>query len=105
MKAFLGRHPETVQGLTVIKSQPVSSGFGNSTFHSLNAFRLINSAGDSIPVRWLMTPEQPFAAGGGPPAPPAKNSLFYALVAPDPPPPLPFTLPPPSRAPHHPPHH
>ena len=62
IKAFLERHPETVKALSVIKGQPVSSGFGNSTFHSLNAFRFINSAGDSIPVRWLMTPMQPFEA-------------------------------------------
>src|SRR6266566_773888 len=64
MKAFLARHPETVQALTVIKSQPVSSGFGNSTFHSLNAFRFINSAGTVTPVRWLLTPMQPFEAAG-----------------------------------------
>src|SRR6266496_1678132 len=36
MKEFLARHPETVQALTVIKGQPVSSGFDNSTFHGLN---------------------------------------------------------------------
>ena len=45
MEAFLARHPETGKALTVIKDQPVSSGFGNSTFHGLNAFRFINSAG------------------------------------------------------------
>src|SRR4029453_9010133 len=60
MTAFLARHPETVKALTVIKGQPVASGFGNSTFHGLNAFRLINAAGDSIPVRWLLTPIHPF---------------------------------------------
>src|SRR4029453_5561928 len=60
MTAFLARHPETVKPLTVIKGQPVASGFGNSTFHGLNAFRLINAAGDSIPVRWLLTPIHPF---------------------------------------------
>ena len=64
MKAFLARHPETAQAMKVIKSQPVSSGFGNSTFHGLNAFRFINAAGESIPVRWLLTPEQPFEAAG-----------------------------------------
>src|SRR5882672_11201470 len=51
MKAFLARHPETVKARSVIKGQPLSSGFGNSTFHSLNAFCFINSAGDSVPVR------------------------------------------------------
>src|SRR5207244_968349 len=67
MKAFLARHPETVQALTVIKGQPFSSGFHNSSFHGLNAFRFINAAGDSIPVRWLLTPEQPFEAASAVP--------------------------------------
>ena len=81
MKAFLARHPETVQALKVIKGQPVSSGFGNSTFHGLNAFRFINAAGDSIPVRWLLTPEQPFEAASTASAPQDKNYLFDALIA------------------------
>jgi catalase len=81
MEAFLARHPETVKALTVIKGQPVSSGFGNSTFHGLNAFRFINSAGDSIPVRWLMTPMQPFEAASTASVPQDKNYLFDALIA------------------------
>jgi catalase len=81
MKAFFARHPETVQALTVIKGQPVSSGFDNSTFHGLNAFRFINAAGVSTPVRWLLTPEQPLAAAGTAPAPQDRNYLFDALIA------------------------
>jgi catalase len=81
MKAFLARHPETVQALTIIKGQPVSSGFGNSTFHGLNAFRFLNGAGDSIPVRWLLTPLQPFEAADTASAPHDKNYLFDSLIA------------------------
>jgi catalase len=81
MKALLERHPETVQAMTVIKSQPVSSGFDNTTFHGLNAFRFISSAGDSIPVRWLMTPMQPFEAASAASGPRDKNYLFEALIA------------------------
>jgi catalase len=81
MKAFLARHPETVQALTVIKGQPVSSGFDNSTFHGLNAFRFVNAAGDSTPVRWLMTPAQPFEAARTASAAPDKYYLFDALIA------------------------
>jgi len=81
MKALLERHPETVQAMTVIKSQPVSSGFDNTTFHGLNAFRFINSAGDSIPVRWLVTPMQPFEAASAASGPRDKNYLFEALIA------------------------
>jgi catalase len=81
MEAFLARHPESVRAMMVIKSQAVSSGFDNSTFHSLNAFRFINSAGDSIPVRWLMTPAQPFEAASAAAAAQDKNYLFDALIA------------------------
>jgi catalase len=81
LKAFLRRHPESAQALTIIKGQPKSSGFGNSSFYSLNAFRFINSAGDSVPVRWQITPEQPFEAAGAPAADQDKNYLFDALIA------------------------
>src|SRR5438876_3095111 len=81
LKAFVAGHPETVEALTVIKGQLPSSGFGNSTFHGLNAFRFINAAGESIPVRWLLTPEQPFEAAGTAPAAQDKNYLFDALIA------------------------
>ena len=65
VKAFLERHPETAQALRVIKSQPVASGFENTTFYGLNAFRFINSSGESTPVRWLLTPITPFEAASG----------------------------------------
>jgi catalase len=81
MQAFLASHPETAEALKVIKGQPVSSGFDNSTFHGLNAFRFINAAGDSIPVRWLLKPEQPFEAASDAPPPQDKNYLFDALIA------------------------
>jgi catalase len=80
MQAFLASHPETVQALTIIKGQPASSGFSNSTFHGLNAFRFINAAGDSIPVRWLLTPE-PFEPTSADSATQDKNYLFDALIA------------------------
>jgi len=80
MKAFFERHPETAQALTVIKAQPVSSGFENSTFHGLHAFRFIDAAGDSIPVRWLLTPAQPFEAASAAAAE-DKNYLFDTLIA------------------------
>jgi catalase len=80
MKAFLERHPETVQALKIIKGQPVASGFANSTFHGLNAFRFTNAAGDSIPVRWLLTPV-PFETAGAAPPSQDKSYLFDGLIA------------------------
>jgi catalase len=81
MKAFLEHHPETVKALKVIKGQPVSSGFDNSTFHGLNAFRFLNAAGESTPARWVLMPEQPFAAASNGPAVQDNNYLFDALIA------------------------
>jgi catalase len=84
-EAFLARHPETVQALAIIKSRAVSSGFDDSAFYGLNAFRFINSTGDSSPVRWLLTPLQPFKPAGAATASPdknyRKNYLFDALIA------------------------
>ena len=82
MEAFLARHPGTVQAFGTIKSHPVSSGFENTTYNSLNAFRFVDAAGASIPVRWSMVPVQPFAAAN-PTAPTQGNTnyLFDALIA------------------------
>jgi catalase len=81
MKAFLASHPETEKALTVIKGQPASSGFDNSTFYGLNAFRFINAAGDSIPVRWFMVPMQRTEPASTDSAPQDKSYLFDALIA------------------------
>src|ERR1700724_2003783 len=52
MKAFLAAHPETGRALSLRKKRQVTSGFANSTFNSLNAFRFVDTAGVSVPVRW-----------------------------------------------------
>jgi catalase len=81
MKAFLDRHPESAQAMKIIKGREISSGFENDTFYSLNAFRLTDSAGKSVAVRWMLTPEQRFESAKGAAAPPRKNYLFDALIA------------------------
>jgi catalase len=80
LQAFFARHPETQEALKAIKSQPPSSGFGDSTFHALNTFRFINAAGDSTPVRWILTPAEPLK---NPNAASSKDKdfLFDALIA------------------------
>jgi len=81
MEAFLARHPESTKALTIIKGQPVSSGFENSTFHSLNAFRFTNAAGASIPVRWILTPTEPFKPASTASVSQDRNYLFHGLIA------------------------
>jgi catalase len=81
IQAFLARHPETAEALKVIKSQPASSEFGDSTFHSLNAFRFINAAGESTPVRWILTPAQRLKRENAVIPSQDKNFLFDALIA------------------------
>jgi catalase len=81
-KAFLAAHPETVRALALIKKRQVTSGFANSTFNSLNAFRLVDAAGASVPVRWSTVPVQPVAADSAEPSAAGdKNYLFDDLVA------------------------
>jgi catalase len=82
MQAFLAKYPETAKALQMIRSHPPSSGFANTTFNSLNAFRFINGAGTAIYVRWSMVPVQPiepFVAGGSEQG--DKNFQFDALIA------------------------
>src|SRR5215471_1727588 len=78
VKAFEERHPETVEVLKKITGGPQASGFGNTTFHGLNTFLFTNAAGETTPVRWILTPMQPFEAVGAPP--PSKNYLFDELI-------------------------
>ncbi|MGA5544151.1 catalase family peroxidase [Mycobacterium sp. NPDC051198] len=58
MADFLAAHPETVAAMSVIKRQPPTSGFADSTFRGLNAFYFVNAAGDRTPVRWSLVPLQ-----------------------------------------------
>ena len=82
VKAFLDRHPESARALGAITTQPPSSGFDNATYNGLNAYRFIDAAGRSTPVRWSMVPLQPFEAADLNAAAPAdKNYLFDALIA------------------------
>jgi catalase len=82
MNDFLAKHPESAKAMQLIRNYPFSSGFENSTYNSLNAFRFINAGGAVMPVRWAMAPVQPFAPIGAAPAgQEEKNYLFDMLVA------------------------
>jgi catalase len=81
MAAFLASHPETVRVLGFLKAHAPSSGFDNSNFYGLNAFRLSAAEGTSIPVRWQLVSAQPFEAAGANPDTQDKNFLFDALIA------------------------
>lgn len=82
MQAFLAAHPETAKALQAIKARPFSTGFANASYNSLDAFRFVNAAGVSTPVRWSMEAVDPFVAetmSGGQPT--DVNYLFDDLIA------------------------
>jgi len=82
MAVFAASHPATVRALGIIQSHAPSSGFDNTAFHSLNAFRFVDAAGKSIAVRWTLAPVQPFApASAAATAQTEKNYLFDELIA------------------------
>jgi catalase len=85
MQEFLTRHPETARAMTIIKSRAISRGFADSTFYSLNAFRLVSAAGVSTPARWATVPAQESAAHAdlqsGTQRAADKNYLFDDLIA------------------------
>ena len=82
MNAFLAKHSETARAMELIHRYPMSSGFANSTYYGLNAFRFITADGASVPVRWSMAPVQPFAPVDAAQTGQAdKNYMFDALIA------------------------
>jgi catalase len=81
MNAFFAKHPESAQAMRLIRAHPFSSGFENSTYNSLNAFRFINDKGVVVAVRWSMVPTQPFEpVSTASPGEVDKNHLFDALI-------------------------
>jgi catalase len=78
VKEFEDRHPETIDVLKRITSEPQGAGFGTTTFHALHAFLFTNAADETTPVRWILKPLQPFEAAGA--APPDKDYLFHDLI-------------------------
>lgn len=82
LDAFRKSNPESAAAMAVIAKTPVSSGFENSTYNSLNAFRFIKTNGESVPVRWAMVPVEPFVpADTTNSAASDKNFLFDSLIA------------------------
>jgi catalase len=81
MQAFVATHPAFLPAIGIIKTRPVSSGFANATYNSINTFRFINAAGDATQVRWSAVPVQPFVAASDAPPVVGKNGLFDALIA------------------------
>ena len=79
MSAFLAKHPETAAAIKVIGQHPFSSGFGDSPYYALNAFRFVNAQGESTPVRWSVTPDQTLQANSATAT--DKNYLFDGLIA------------------------
>jgi len=81
MAAFAAKNPETIRALGIIKSHAPSSGFDNSSFYGLNAFRFTNADGTEAYVRWTLVPVQAFQPASASEATQDKNFLFDALIA------------------------
>jgi len=79
MKAFVARHPEFLKAVGIVGKRKQTSGFANTTYNSLNTFLFQARGGASVPVRWSVVPEQPFAPVG--PQQQDKNYLFDALMS------------------------
>lgn len=84
---FLAAHPETAKALKAIQARPFSTGFANASYNSIDAFRFVNAAGVSTPVRWSMEAVDPFVAeakayaGSNGGTPKDVNYLFDDLIA------------------------
>jgi catalase len=61
MRAFMQSHPESAAFQDWIGSHAPSSGFDNSAYYSVSAFRFIDSRGTTHDVRWSLAPETPYS--------------------------------------------
>ena len=81
-QAFFAKYPGSAKAIQIISKNPMSSGFDNTTFNSLNAFRFINATGGVAWVRWSIVPVQPFEPiSTAHPEQAGTNFLFDALIA------------------------
>lgn len=81
MKAFVEKNPEAAKAFPLLGANPISTGFDNSTYNSINTFLFIADGGVVTPVRWAMVPVQPFVPiGTDDPGKADKNYLFDALI-------------------------
>jgi catalase len=82
LKAFFAAHPESAKAAALIKARTITSGFADSTFRSLNAFRFVAADGSATPVRWAFVPEgQAVPETAAQSAKTDKNALFDDLIA------------------------
>jgi catalase len=61
MQAYLDKHPETVAFLARMKARPLSTGFANDSYNSVDGFIFVGADGSRRLVRWTMQAEDPFA--------------------------------------------
>lgn len=82
LKSFFAAHPESAKAAALIKARTITSGFADSTFWSLNAFRFVAADGSVTPVRWAFVPEtQATPESAAQAAQTDKNFLFDDLTA------------------------
>ncbi|MDE3735373.1 catalase family peroxidase [Pseudomonas resinovorans] len=64
MQAFFAAHPESAAFRQWAQAAKPSNSFANVAYNGINAFRLVDAAGNGQYVRWSVLPEAPFAPLG-----------------------------------------
>ena len=75
---YLAAHPVTAAARDIVNREPPAPSFAASTFRGLNAFEFTNSAGRTVPVRWMLVPENAGTRPRG--SNNSDNKLFDELV-------------------------
>jgi catalase len=66
LQQFFASHPETAPFLAWVKTAKPSASFASESYNSVNAFYLVNAAGQRQAVRWGVVPDGPPASQPGP---------------------------------------
>ena len=78
MQAFFAAHPNSAAFRQWAQQHQPSSSFASTTFNSINAFYLVNTAGQRQAVRWSVVPQA--VDGLGASAPPGADFLAQDLT-------------------------
>lgn len=78
MPAFFASHPETAPFLAWVKTARPSASYATETYNGINAFYLVDAAGQRQAVRWGVVPVSQDTAGAT--APPGSDFLEKELV-------------------------
>lgn len=76
VKQYFADHPSAAAARKLVSATSPAATFEGTEFRGLNAFHFTNETGQTVPVRWVLEPDN----GDAPPPSPGPDALFASLA-------------------------